>query len=238
MHAYYKENAGKLRKQMNSYLCLIRGDIERIFAKPYEEALEEIWKFYEEQLMEKFPYIGGDFVSGTKNLTGAYFFVALGEAASLYGLSLEDWGKLTTVCMERYLDKTLKPMRTITGFLFSREKLMRKMLEKKDRKNHENALKNPGSFETKVQEPTEEYPVHFHTLRCPLNDFAEVNGYTKYMPYLCNLDYVMFGKMGVSLYREKTCATGDGCCDFKFKKNGPIPSYWPPHILDENDPLK
>ncbi|MCP1102489.1 L-2-amino-thiazoline-4-carboxylic acid hydrolase [Aequitasia blattaphilus] len=78
----------------------------------------------------------------------------------------------------------------------------------------------------------------YHTTVCPLYEFAKTGGYLSYMPYLCNFDYIMFSKMGVSLYREKTCADGDEYCDFKVKANAPIPPYWPPHILDKDDPLK
>lgn len=62
--------------------------------------------------------------------------------------------------------------------------------------------------------------------------------YMEYLPYMCNLDYVMFRAFGVALYREKTCATGDGLRDFKMKRGVPIPGVWPPHILDKSNPLK
>lgn len=238
MHPYYANNAEKLKKSMNSYLKLIACEIEHIFQKPYLQAFEEIWQFYYTEIMEAFPYIGGDSVSGTANLTSAYFFVALGETAKKYGLSLHEWGQLSTVCCERYFDAMPALGKKLKGFIFRRTKLMQAALRKKDKHNHENAVKNPGSFETQMQEPTEEYPLNFHTLVCPLYNFAKEHGYTAYMPYLCNLDYVMFGKIGIALAREHTCASGDGYCDFKFKQNAPIPAFWPPHILDENDPLK
>lgn len=238
MHPYYQQKAPKLKKQMNDYFLPIRSEISDRFHKPYEEAFEEIWQYYYSELLERFPYIGGDKVSGTKNLTGAYLFVAFGATGKKYGLSLDEWGRLTTLCFEQSIERMPAIAKKIGGFVFRNRRIANKILQKKDRKNHENALQHPGSFETKTQDPTEEYPVNFHNLVCPLHLFAEKYGYMEYMPYLCNLDYVMFGKMGLSLYREKTCATGDGYCDFKFKKNGSIPSYWPPHILDENDPLK
>lgn len=238
MHPYYEKKAPKLKKQMNGYFSTIQKEIRTIFQKPYHEAFEEIWQYYYTELLDKFPYIGGDKVSGTKNLTGAYLLVALGAAGKPYGLRLDDWGKLITRCFEDSIDRMPAIAKKLGGFVFKHERLANKILQKKDWKNHQNALENPGSFETKTQEPTEEFPVNFHNLLCPLYEFAKNYGYMEYLPYLCNLDYIMFGKMGLSLYREKTCATGDGYCDFKFKKDGPIPAYWPPHILDENDPLK
>ena len=49
-----------------------------------------------------------------------------------------------------------------------------------------------------------------------------------YMPYLCNLDYVMFGAFGVPLFREHTCFEDGDYCDFKLKINAQPMVYWPP----------
>ncbi len=111
-------------------------------------------------------------------------------------------------------------------------------MKKSAEKNRKNALKNPGSFETEVLKPTKEFPIRMNNTVCPIYEFAKKQGYMEYMPYLCNLDYTLFKCADASLYREKTCADGDDYCDFKFKANAPIPSTWPPHVLDQNDPLK
>ena len=47
------------------------------------------------------------------------------------------------------------------------------------------------------------------------------------MPYLCNLDYVMFGILGAPLFREHTCFEG-AYCDFKLKNGAQPMPYWPP----------
>ncbi len=52
---------------------------------------------------------------------------------------------------------------------------------------------------------------------------------------MCNLDYVTYGIMGLSLRREKVLADGDDCC---FLQKGKPAASWPPHILDNGDPLK
>ena len=49
-----------------------------------------------------------------------------------------------------------------------------------------------------------------------------------YMPYLCNLDYVMFGIVGAPLFREHTCMEEGSCCDFKLKVAAKPMPYWPP----------
>lgn len=96
------------------------------------------------------------------------------------------------------------------------------------KKTEANAAKNPGSFETKTQIPPEAgYDFSYHNLVCPLANFAKQYEYEEYMPYLCNLDYVMFGILGAPLFREHTCMD-DGCCDFKLKAGAEPMKYWPP----------
>ena len=79
MHEYYRNNILKLKKENEGYLRFVKVELEQNAGKPYSEVWEEIWGFYEKNLLEHFPYIGGDKVSGTKKPTGAYIFVAMGE---------------------------------------------------------------------------------------------------------------------------------------------------------------
>lgn len=224
---------------MDGYLRLVKPEMEALFGKPYAQAFSEIWRYYEREMLEHLPFIGGDGSSGTRNLTGCMFFVSIGAVGKQYGLSVHDWGRLTTTLYERYFDRIPRPLRRLVGTLFHYcPGLINKALRRKDRKNAENAAKHPGSFVTQTMEPTVAYPVIYHNLACPIYEFCKAKGYMEYLPYLCNLDYVMFRAFGVALYREKTCATGDGLCDFKMKRNAPPPAVWPPHILNKTDPLK
>lgn len=53
-------------------------------------------------------------------------------------------------------------------------------------------------------------------------------GNTSIIAHLCNLDYVMFGVLGVPLYRRHTCFANGDYCDFSLKSGvQPLP-YWPP----------
>ena len=239
MHEYYRENENKLKKEMDGYLKLISKELESDTNKKYEDLIEEIWELYREDFLERFLYIGGDKASGTRNLTGAFVFVAMGEVCrKRYGMTIERWGYLTTLCYKRFFDKFPSFVAKIAGWALTKPGLINKMLKKKDAKNTANAKLYPGSFETKTQEPTKEYPANYHTLVCPLADFAKKYGYMEYMPYICNLDYVMFEVLKVPFYRECTCASGDGYCDFKLKPGAPVNKAWPCHSVTEGDPLK
>ena len=238
MHSYYAENKEKLQKSLGQFMQWVKPELEKAGGKPYAALLAEIWAYYEKNLLECFPYIGGDKVSGTKNLTGAYCFVAMGEVLNRYGASMEEIGRIMVLCYERYYLNMPGLVRKAMGKIYKSPKLLNKMLLKKDAKNAANAAKNPGSFETKTQIPPETgYDFSYHNLVCPLANFAKKYGYDEYMPYLCNLDYVMFGVLGAPLYREHTCFEDGDYCDFKLKISAkPLP-YWPP-VFQQDNPYK
>ena len=228
MHEYYQKNRGRLKKTMEGFLALVGQELERAGGQSRAAALEEIWKIYERDMLERFPYIGGDDVGGTKNLTEAYMLVAMGEYLKRYGLTMEEIGRLMTLAYERRMRKMPGLARKLMGKMLTSPRLLYRAFPKKDARNAANAAKNPGSFETKTQIPPEPgYDFSYHNLVCPIANFAQKHGYEAYMPYLCNLEYVMFGIVGVPLFREHTCFDG-GFCDFKLKVGvAPMP-YWPP----------
>ena len=229
MHEYYVKNAAKIRKTNEKYLSFIRQELTELTGRKYSELCAEIWEYYEENMLEYFPYIGGDQASGTKNLTGSFGFAAMGEVLKRYGIPLEQIGHLMALSYERNTLAIPAPVRKIMHKIFTSPKLLNKMFLKKDAANAENAARNPGSFETKTVIPPEDgYIFSYHNLVCPLSNFAKARGYEEYMPYLCNLDYVMYGVLGVPLYREHTCFSDGDCCDFKLKSGIETLPYWPP----------
>lgn len=231
MHEYYKRNAPKLKKTMDSLLKPISSELEDYCGKPYKKIFCEIWDLYEKKFLEHFPYIG-DNISETTSLTGAYYFVAMGEILKTHDVDMHQIGHLMALSFERKFFKIPKFIRKIFGKLFRNQRLINIILRKKERKSIINAEKTPGSFESKAILPPEEgYFFSYRYMACPLSDFAKKYGYTEYMPYLCNLDYVMFGAFGAPLYRECTIASGDGYCDFKLKSDAGVMEYWPPVFM-------
>ena len=76
-----------------------------------------------------------------------------------------------------------------------------------------------------------DYPKWRTALGFALAAFAREHGYGAYMPYLCNLDYVMLGAFGVPLYREHTCFEDGDYCDFKVRLGAPVLKAWPPVFM-------
>ena len=229
MHEYYAKNAPKPKKAMGKLLKPIAGELEKKSGKSYAEVFSEIWNHYEKNVLEHFPYIGGDDISGTGNLTGAYCFVSMGEVLKRYGVSLDEIGHLMVLAYERKFSGMPGIVKAIACKSFTNVKSLNRKYQKKDARNAANAAKYPGSFETKTMVPPEDgYDFSYHNLVCPLSNFAKAYGYEEYMPYLCNLDYVMFGVFGVPLFREHTCFENGDYCDFKLKMDAKPMQYWPP----------
>ena len=229
MHEYYAKKAPKLKKAMNGLLKPISGELEKHSGKLYSAVLSEIWEHYEKNMLENFPYIGGDDVSGTGNLTGAYCFVSMGEVLKRYGVSMEEIGHLMVLAYERRFQSMPGIIKAAAQKSYTNVRSLNKKFQKKDTQNAANAARYPGSFETKTMIPPEKgYDFSYHNLVCPLSNFAKAYGYEEYMPYLCNLDYVMFGVFGIPLYREHTCFEDGDYCDFKLKIDAKPMEYWPP----------
>ena len=85
MHGYYQKNLKKWHKTLNSYMNYISYELESLTGQSYDTLIQEIWTNYQAEMLERFPYIGGDAASGTKNLIGAYMFVSMGEVLKKYG---------------------------------------------------------------------------------------------------------------------------------------------------------
>ena len=150
MHEYYVKNAPKLKKAMNSLLKPVAGELEKKSGKSYALLFEEIWDHYEKNMLENFPYIGGDDVSGTSNLTGAYCFVSMGEVLKNYGAEMEKIGHLMVMAYERKFNGMPGIVKAIAHKSFTNVRSLNKKYQKKDAQNAANAAKYPGSFETKT----------------------------------------------------------------------------------------
>lgn len=123
----------------------ISYELESLTGQSYDTLIQEIWTNYQEEMLERFPYIGGDAASGTKNLIGAYMFVSMGEVLKKYGITTAQSGHLMILIYERQFKKIPSFLRSIMGKIFTNPRFLTKIFLKKDRKNALNAAQNPGS---------------------------------------------------------------------------------------------
>jgi hypothetical protein len=72
---YYAENKDQLKKGMDKLFSLICPELEGTAGRSIRMCLPGYGHiYYEKELLERFPYIGGKHISGTRSLTGTYRF--------------------------------------------------------------------------------------------------------------------------------------------------------------------
>jgi len=65
-------------------------------------------------------------------------------------------------------------------------------------------------------------------------NYLHAQGADELTPYLCDLDHVTFGALGVGLTRTETLAWGCDRCDFSVTNPGTTISTWPPQFAERN----
>ena len=54
MHDYYAKNKEKFKAGMGKFLIHVSSELEKISGRRYVEIFEEIWDYYEKNLLERF----------------------------------------------------------------------------------------------------------------------------------------------------------------------------------------
>ena len=114
----------------------ISYELESLTGQYYDTLIQEIWTNYQAEMLERFPYIGGDAASGTKNLIGAYMFVSMGEVLKKYGVTTAQSGHLMILIYERQFTKIPSFLRSIMGKIFTNPRFLTKMFLKKIGRMH------------------------------------------------------------------------------------------------------
>ncbi|MCT4596047.1 MAG: L-2-amino-thiazoline-4-carboxylic acid hydrolase [Anaeromicrobium sp.] len=228
---YYISQEGKLIKDLEAFLKLILPKLieehdERKAMEIYNDTLREYKK-----LISQLPYIGGKENRLTSNLIQASWGLALYRTILIYGGTVEQAGELITRGFEMKLNKIPTFLRHLMGKLMFFKRNVAKM---KKRAEISQLREYPCDWVWHVFEGDRNvFDVGIDYTECGIEKFIHSQGADELIPYLCNLDYVLFGKLGIELIRTKTLAWGCDCCDFRIKKNGTPSSAWPPQFLEK-----
>ncbi|MDO5718849.1 MAG: L-2-amino-thiazoline-4-carboxylic acid hydrolase [Tissierellia bacterium] len=237
MHEYYKKNQKKLVKQMKKILGPVKADIEDVTGVDGNYFLKKVENVYVNQYLQYLPYIGGSKNSGTMNLTHPAFLAAMYDYGRRYGMTVYEAGEISAKAFDIYYDSFPKfLLSAISKLLYSdlSQKILKKIIDRKKIF----ADKYPYAWLSEYQEPDREYSHRFIIHRCGIYEFLKDRDIAEFIPYICNLDYIMFGKLGIPLRRNKTISCGDESCDFLFAREGEVADAWPPPFLDPDNDLK
>jgi hypothetical protein len=95
------------------------------------------------------------------------------------------------------------------------------------------ARRYPGDWVLeRIEGDGESFDFGIDMTECGIVKYFDAQGADELVPYLCDLDYVMFESMGIGLRRTKTLAWGCDRCDFRFSKDGKTSAPWPPRFAE------
>lgn len=209
-HCLYSKKA---KKQMREYLYHEFGEGRA------EELWEKIQLKYVEYVNEH-PDVGGKKNNHAAAIYGSLLVFAFCETA-VPDKSIEE---LQPLVYKIFMEDSFK----LLGRIFdlnkqSHMKLADKVFTKSGRKDQKLAGQYPAGF-IAVTEPFDEehQAVRYHFTQCPVAEFAKKHGLTKWMPLLCNCDYLAMEQLGCELIRHGTCTNSDKCDYYMVGSNNPI----------------
>jgi hypothetical protein len=182
-------------------------------------------------LIPQLPYIGGKKNSGTANLVGAAQPLAIIRPLEGEGLALRTIGQVVYETMKLFFESKPRLLRWLMG-----KSMTTKFFIKQKKKQTENSVfrRYPGAFVTEfVEGDSENFDFGLNVIECAICKFYKEQEAEEYVPYLCLLDYPMFGSLKVGFSRTQTIGNGAPLCDFRFKKGGSTRQAWPPEKLKE-----
>ncbi len=232
MHEYYRKKHDKLMRELEGFIKLATPFAREKYGDDTEEILNDIRGVYETYL-DEFAYIGGDSEPLTRNLLQAAWGGALYEAIKSRDGTPRDAGELMIKAFDAKVSKIPKVLAKLAGRIYT----SKTMLKRKARKAAKR-MKQPypeGWVYTMNQGDGKDCKYQVTYTECGIDKFFRKRGIGEITPYLCNLDYAVFGTIGVPLRRTKTIGCGDDCCNFHIQKKGECPAYWPPQFLNDGD---
>jgi len=228
--SYYTSQRKKLLNDLDKVIKRMRPDLNERYGETTAGILRQDALAEYEKLIPQFPYIGGKDNPLTKNLVQAAWGLALYRALQAQGGTVEDVGELLHLGYTQIMHRIPRFLRRWLG----RRKFSPRQIQKmKARARVSQQRRYPGDWVYEVIEGDgQTFDVGMDYTECGIVKFMQQQDAEELMPYLCNLDYVSFGAIGMELIRTKTLGWGCDCCDFRIKKNGTPPPAWPPQFVE------
>ncbi|MFX0023531.1 MAG: L-2-amino-thiazoline-4-carboxylic acid hydrolase [Candidatus Hermodarchaeota archaeon] len=228
---YYIRNKNKIMKQFNKFIKVAKKvvlpsnsalDIHSIG----EQARNEL-----ESILSRLPYVGGDDSPFTPLMIQSAETIALFKATKKLTLSEREIGKIIYDIAESYA----KSIPSIKKWFFRKAIFSVKMKNYwKEWLNESQKNKYPENWVGEyVEGLNEEFDWGFNFTECGWLKLIKKEDAEVIAPYACLCDYARMRELGVGFKRTKTLAAGARICDFRFIRNYPTQTGWPPENLEE-----
>jgi hypothetical protein len=229
---YYARNKSKLLKKHDSLISAGREATVVWYGESFGDTLarESVAEF--EALIPHLPYIGGQHNSMTDEIVVTASALALHRVMKRHGKGIERTGELLYRTAEAWIERYPRLLRRLMGWAYlswlGQCQSKRKAAASQERRY-------PGDWVREhVEGNGDAFAWGVDYVECGSVKFLHSQGADELAPYLCLLDYALFGALGVELKRTMTLAQGGEKCDFRFRR-GESPSSWPPPWLDTQE---
>jgi hypothetical protein len=227
---YYVRNKARLLKEHQRMAAAGREILVAQYGETFADTLtrESLAEF--EKLLPELPYIGGRRNSLTGNLVSSASALAFYRVMKRHGKSVEESGEYLYRMMEAWIERYPRFVRRLMGRYYM-SKLSQRQSRQKAAVSQERRY--PGDWVREhVEGDGDAFDWGVDYTECGIVKFLHSQGADELAPYLCLLDYALFGALGIELKRTQTLAEGGERCDFRFKEGGETPRGWPPPGLE------
>jgi hypothetical protein len=166
-------------------------------------------------LIPGLPYIGGDDNRLTENLLSSMWALPLYRVLRPLGLSAEETGAIVYETVDSGTgDQTPEAWAKVADYRFSEEWKARVSNGAAQSKKCEYEF--DWVYDYIAPDAENDYGIDY--TECGLEKFMKAQGASELTPYLCKMDFIVYGAMDAGLRRTTTVADGAARCDFRFKR--------------------
>jgi hypothetical protein len=228
-HPYYLENRQKLLAEHRKMAKAGQAFAAERYGDSFANILlpESLVEF--EKLIPELPYIGGKHNPLTGNLVSSAGALAVYRVMQRHGKRVDETGELLYRLMEAWIRRYPRFVRHLMGRYYLSRFSQRQSKKRSALSQQRRYPANWVRIHVDGDGQTFEWGVDY--LECGIVKFLRSQDADELAPYLCQLDYALYGALGIALTRTKTLADGDEKCDFRFKWGTETPSGWPPPWL-------
>ena len=231
---YYLNRKAKLMKDFDKVLKIVRKVLgQNLDQLNIDQILKESRREYD-SFLPQLPYIGGKKNSGTFNLIGSVWMLAIIRPLERGGLSVRKIGKIIYEIFEMHFESNPRILNWLIGKLMTSKFFMKK--KKKQIEEAPFKQYTEGWVYEYIENNGENFGFGLDVIECGICKFYKKQKAEKYIPYLCLGDYPQFRAFGIEMKRTQTLGNGASKCDFRFKKGGTTQKGWPPDDLEEFNP--
>jgi hypothetical protein len=228
---YYLENSEKIMENFQRYFTTMRQPLRKRYgrsaAKTVEKDTMEVFK----EMLPDLPDIGGAEGGYTLQLMQAAYSLAFYRAIQKQGGSVDDAGMLLHQSYIRLFAFIPRFLRMRRG----RRDYTGKGVEKaREKAGLSQERRYPDDWVCTFVEGDGTFDWGLDFSECGIKKFLEAQDALELGPYMCAVDYITLGAMGVELRRSKTLIHGCDCCDFRLVVKGTPPPVWPPYMPEKD----